>query len=194
MRSHTLAPRFLRKALCRRVLLCTCLLLLPYGVAAQVLKTSATDGHTPSGLAPGAPAGSYPLSGFENINPYNGSLNFHFPLVKVGGRGNVGFTNILAIEQKLRDQRGYPQRTAELFDGPSVVGQQAPHLASGLGGIRAGRCACHAAILWHVPSDVLLIYRAKMSSTAMRQPGTAGSASATSPRRHTVGFAGSAAR
>jgi hypothetical protein len=39
---------------------------LSASVAAQT--TSATDGSTPLGLQPGAPAGSYALSGFDNVN------------------------------------------------------------------------------------------------------------------------------
>lgn len=57
---------------------------------------------TPAGLAPGTPLGSYALSGFDNINPYNGGLNFHLPLMQTGGRGGVGYTMMLPIEQKWR--------------------------------------------------------------------------------------------
>lgn len=53
------------------------LVVLFTGVAAQT--TSATDGTTPSGIAPGSPSGSYALSGFDNINLYNGNLNFALP-------------------------------------------------------------------------------------------------------------------
>src|ERR1044072_5047795 len=59
-----------------------------------------TDGTTPLGLSPGAPAGSYPLSDFDNINLFNGSLNFSLPLVKVGGRGSAGYPITLRIDQK----------------------------------------------------------------------------------------------
>jgi YD repeat-containing protein len=72
---------------------------LPYAAHAQVVS-SATDGKTPSGLSPGAPAGSYPLSGFENINPYNGNLNFRLPLLGVGGRGDARTAVTLAIDAK----------------------------------------------------------------------------------------------
>src|SRR6185503_14912345 len=64
--------------------------------------TSATDGSTPLGLQPGAPAGSYPLSGFDNINPFNGNLNFHLPLLHIGGRGGAQHTMMLPIEQRWR--------------------------------------------------------------------------------------------
>lgn len=61
-----------------RGLLCALLLfLLAMKIVAQ---QSATDGATPLALSPGTPAGSYPLSGFDNVNLYNGSLNFQLPL------------------------------------------------------------------------------------------------------------------
>lgn len=58
-------------------------------VSAAQGQAKATDGTTPSGVAPGAPAGSYALSGFENVNLFNGNLNFSLPLLKIGGRGNA---------------------------------------------------------------------------------------------------------
>jgi hypothetical protein len=58
-----------------------------------------TDGTTPMGLQPGSPAGSYALSGFDNVNLYNGALDFRLPLLSVGGRGSAGHTIMLPIEQ-----------------------------------------------------------------------------------------------
>lgn len=52
---------------------------------------SVTDGSTPLGLAPGSPAGSYALSGIEDVNLYNGHLNLHLPLLQVGGRGTAQY-------------------------------------------------------------------------------------------------------
>src|SRR5215212_2671192 len=54
-------------------------------------QTRATDGATPAGIAPGAPSGSYSLSGFDNVNLFNGRMNFQLPLLSVGGRGGVGY-------------------------------------------------------------------------------------------------------
>src|SRR6266404_423310 len=65
-------------------------------------STSVTDGATPLGLTPGAPAGSYALSGFDTVNPYNGNLNFALPLLQVGGRGGVQHTIPLVLEQHWR--------------------------------------------------------------------------------------------
>ena len=60
---------------------------LSFAVAAQT--TSATDGSTPLGLQPGAPAGSYALSGFDNVNLYNGNLSFQLSLLGISGRGGA---------------------------------------------------------------------------------------------------------
>jgi hypothetical protein len=76
--------------------------ILNSGAAQESLK-----GATPSGLTPGAPAGSYSLSGFETINPYNGGLNFNLPLVSVGGRGSAGASVNLEIEQKWMVETDY---------------------------------------------------------------------------------------
>jgi RHS repeat-associated protein len=61
---------------------------------------SSFDGTTPSGMSPGAPAGSYALSGFDNVNLYNGNLNFHLPLLNIGGRGKAGYTMMQTIDSK----------------------------------------------------------------------------------------------
>jgi len=77
------------------------ILLLLVSHAAPVHADS-TDGKTPLALQPGTPAGSYALSDFDNINPYNGALNFQLPLMSIGGRGAAGYTMTLPIEQKWR--------------------------------------------------------------------------------------------
>lgn len=60
--------------------------------------TQTTMPLTQPGNASGSPAGSYALSGFENVNIFNGKLNFHLPLLEVGGRGDAGYTINLNIE------------------------------------------------------------------------------------------------
>lgn len=70
------------------------------GITIAQNKNLGTDGYTPSGLTPGNPVGSFPLSGFEQINPYNGSLNFYLPLLQIGGRGSAGTVVPLKIEQR----------------------------------------------------------------------------------------------
>jgi hypothetical protein len=61
--------------------------------------TYPTDTQTPLALSPGSPAGSYAVSDFENVNPYNGNLSFHLPLISIGGRG-VATSSILGIDSK----------------------------------------------------------------------------------------------
>jgi RHS repeat-associated protein len=70
--------------------------------AQTTTTTSSTDGMTPAGLAPGSPAGSYALSGFDTIAPFSQSLNFRLPLMAMGGRGVAGYTMMLPIERKWR--------------------------------------------------------------------------------------------
>ncbi len=84
-----------------RTLIVIFLVVLSLSVAkAQQTTTSVTDGSTPSGLQPGSPAGSYALSGFDNVNLYNGNLNFHLPLVQISGRGSAQMTSVLALNVK----------------------------------------------------------------------------------------------
>src|SRR5712691_2702663 len=67
------------------------LALVLFATVASAQTTSTTDGTTPSGIAPGSPSGSYALSNLDNINLYNGNLNFALPLLQIGGRGAAGY-------------------------------------------------------------------------------------------------------
>jgi RHS repeat-associated protein len=67
-------------------------------IRAQVQPITPFTGSTPLGLEPGAPAGSFPLSGFDQVNLFNGSLHFNLPLLKIGGRG-IHHTISRSIEQ-----------------------------------------------------------------------------------------------
>src|SRR5262245_32150815 len=97
MKNRSLVSKRCRQTLIRR--LATVILLIA-AASTAVAQTTPTDGFTPKALAPGAPAGSYALSGFENVNLFNGSLGFHLPLLAIGGRGSAGYTITLPIEQK----------------------------------------------------------------------------------------------
>ncbi len=59
-----------------------------------------TDGATPLALSPGSPAGSYSLSGFDNVNLFNGNLSFRLPLLSVGGRGSLQYPLVLPLQRK----------------------------------------------------------------------------------------------
>lgn len=55
----------------------------------SVQAQSVTDGSTPSGIAPGSPAGSYALSDFDNVNLFNGHLDVRLKLLNLAGRGGA---------------------------------------------------------------------------------------------------------
>jgi RHS repeat-associated protein len=63
-------------------------------------SSSTTSAMTPAGMSPGSPAGTYALSGFDNVNLFNGNLNFRLPLLTIGGRGAAGYTMTLAASTK----------------------------------------------------------------------------------------------
>ncbi|HEU4794304.1 MAG TPA: hypothetical protein VFT02_01660, partial [Pyrinomonadaceae bacterium] len=72
-------------------------------------QSEPTDGSTAMALTPGAPAGSYPLSDFESINPYTGGLNVKLPLFTVAGRGQAQYTITKKFEPKWKVDRFYDQ-------------------------------------------------------------------------------------
>jgi RHS repeat-associated protein len=76
------------------------LLILCGTSAAAQNTTSPTDISTPAGMARGTPAGSYELSGFDHVNLYNGNLDFHLPLLGIGGRGGAKTAIILSLNSK----------------------------------------------------------------------------------------------
>jgi RHS repeat-associated protein len=101
MMSNRLIEEHLRY-LCRNrgLGLLACLFFSLSPVLAEDIWKSLLDGTTPPGIAPGAPAGSYALSGFETVNLYNGNLNFALPLLEVSGRGEARYTMMLPIEHR----------------------------------------------------------------------------------------------
>ena len=73
----------------------------------DVKAQGSTDGTTPLGLTPGSPTGSYPLSDFEVVNLYNGSLNFRLPIYQIAGRGGAGYSITLQVQKKWTVQRHF---------------------------------------------------------------------------------------
>jgi RHS repeat-associated protein len=77
------------------------------------------QGSSTANLAPGTPAGSYALSGFESVNPFSGKLNFSLPLLKIGGRGTAGYPMNLNIQRnwiiqhEVNDPNQYSQPRAD---------------------------------------------------------------------------------
>jgi RHS repeat-associated protein len=83
--------------------------LLVCSVTVTLAQGNPADGSTALALSPGAPAGSYSLSGFENINPYSGGLSFKLPLYPVGGRGQTQYTITKTIERHWTIDRFYDE-------------------------------------------------------------------------------------
>lgn len=87
---------------CRKLLLPVALLLAAFSPAGAQMSfsTSLTQNSTPLAMQPGSPAGSYALSGFDTVNPYNSKLNFALPLLRIGGRGSAGYTVMLTLPRQ----------------------------------------------------------------------------------------------
>jgi RHS repeat-associated protein len=89
---------------CKRLLVAA--LLASLCASSAGAQTGTASGQTPPGIAPGTPAGSYGLSGFDRVNLYSGNLNFSLPLLKVGGRGGaVTSVNLTINSVKWRIER-----------------------------------------------------------------------------------------
>lgn len=118
-------------AMSRYLTITVCLFTLTLFITAGVYAQSATDASTPPGQAPGAPAGSFALSGFDNVNMFNGNLNFALPLLKIGGRGEVGYTVTLPIERRWIGDRVDPWTVYPGFNWWSASPGYAPGILQG---------------------------------------------------------------
>ncbi len=96
------SPRRHTAALGRTFAAALLLTLAAGGALAQSTNpaSNTTSAMTPPGMSPGSPAGTYALSGYDNVNLFNGNLNFRLPLLTVGGRGTAGYTMTLAASTK----------------------------------------------------------------------------------------------
>ncbi len=90
-----------RLQIIKRLFLRKFLLTLLLITSLNALSLAQTSGTTPSGLTTGAPAGSYSLTDFENVNLFSGNLNFSLPLLKINGRGSTGTSINLSRERQL---------------------------------------------------------------------------------------------
>jgi YD repeat-containing protein len=82
-----------------RLLGASCLFYSAAGLAAAQTR-SPVDGATPLIIAPGAPAGSYALSDFDQVNLFNGSLLIDLPLLRIQGRGDATARFTLPIQRR----------------------------------------------------------------------------------------------
>ena len=87
------------------------------------LADTVADAVPPDAIAPGAPAGAYQLSGFEQINVNTGHASIVLPLLNVGGRGQAGYTISLPI--------GSPQWVVETATYTQTAGLVCPQCAPG---------------------------------------------------------------
>jgi hypothetical protein len=117
--AHSHPRRFPSAKLLGLAQLSLLLLLLSSSVSAQSSQTT-TDKMTPSGIAPGAPAGSYPLSGFENINMFNGNLDLRLPLIALDGRGAAVRSMLVSINTKKWRVRQDHTETSDTFTPTTV--------------------------------------------------------------------------
>jgi RHS repeat-associated protein len=122
-------------------------LLLP---VTQAGAQTATDGMTPSGLAPGAAAGAYSLSGLDNVNLYNGNLNFSAPLLGIGGRGGAQTQTRLTLDSVRWVVEGND------VDGYSVNPNWWEGIRPGYGpGVLQARAALRRAVVTHLINGAL---------------------------------------
>jgi RHS repeat-associated protein len=69
------------------------------------LFTSLSTSNTFAQMQPpdhisGAPAGSYKLNSFEDVNLFNGHLNISLPVIKISGRGDAGHSMLLRMDTR----------------------------------------------------------------------------------------------
>ena len=76
------------------------IILLMVCVSINAKAQGSTDGTTPLGLTAGSPNGSYPLSDFDAVNLYNGTLNFRLPIFQVAGRGGAAYPITVQVGRK----------------------------------------------------------------------------------------------
>jgi hypothetical protein len=100
-----------------------------YSIGAQ---TTSTDRNTASGLATGS--SSYALGGFDNINLFNGNLNYKLPLLTVGGRGDAQVSMNLALNSK----RWRVKHTLKIMPDGNELDRWSPRFDSWTGDVGYG--------------------------------------------------------
>jgi RHS repeat-associated protein len=86
---------FIAKTIKAKTIILTLLFLLVW--LAQSTFAQAPPNSTTRSAYQANAAGSYQLSGFDNINFFNGNLSVNLPLATVGGRGDANFAMILSL-------------------------------------------------------------------------------------------------
>ena len=92
----------------------------------NVSRTSGQTNSSSSSVKGGKAVGTYTLDNFDNINLFNGNLNFNLPLITLNGRGENGISLFLAIETRWKlvrapiGQTEYYYYEPEMLAGPIV--------------------------------------------------------------------------
>ena len=97
-------------------ILATLLLVISLNAVVQAQSSSSST------VQEGRPAGSYDLSGFDNVNLFNGHLNFSLPLLKIGGRGEAGFTISYVVDTRWTTAVGYDGQCPVYYSYPTGGG------------------------------------------------------------------------
>src|SRR5262245_16381494 len=84
---------------CFALVVCLTLSMSGAALGQSTLTAGSWDGRTPPALTPGAPAGSYPLSGFDNVNLFNGKASVAIPLMEIGARGEARYTMMTTVDR-----------------------------------------------------------------------------------------------
>ncbi|HET8781231.1 MAG TPA: hypothetical protein VFM63_02345, partial [Pyrinomonadaceae bacterium] len=119
---------------------------LSYSILAIILITvcaslnvnaqGSTDGTTPIGLTPGSPSGTYPLSDFDVVNLFNGTLNFRLPIYQVAGRGGAAYPITVRIEKKWTVYRHFEPGIGYFYYAESAWWSQNVPPAFGIGNVQ----------------------------------------------------------
>jgi hypothetical protein len=70
-----------------------------FWLSQNVIAQAPPRAGVPAAYQGSTAVGSYPLSGLDSINYFNGNLDFNLPLMTLGGRGEASFTMLLTIGQ-----------------------------------------------------------------------------------------------
>jgi RHS repeat-associated protein len=92
-------------------------------IALFLSSSNQTFGQTTSSSVKGGKAaGTYTLDNFDNINLFNGNLNFNLPLITLNGRGEAGAAVSLTLETRWKLLRGVIGQTEEYSYQPELLG------------------------------------------------------------------------
>jgi hypothetical protein len=78
-----------------------CRLLWLFAIVLAASSLAMAQSSTITARTPGTPAGSYKLGDADAVNMFTGNLNYHLPLLEVGGRGEARTSLGIVIEAQV---------------------------------------------------------------------------------------------